>query len=212
VSQLAIEFGQLAVAHALAVASPGPDFALVLRQSVAHGRRTAIWTSIGIGAGISVHVAYSLLGIGLLLKSSVLAFTIVKFVGAAYLVWLGVGALRSARPRSSNLPEAEAREAGTPSLRAAWTMGFLTNALNPKATLFFVALFPTVVSATTPKSIQLGYGLWMAVATMIWFSIVSCVFTRESARRVFLRGSHWIDRLLGVVFLGFAAGLVFAHV
>jgi threonine/homoserine/homoserine lactone efflux protein len=57
-----------------------------------------------------------------------------------------------------------------------------------------------------------GYGAWMAVATALWFSFVSCVFTRDAARRAFLRGSHWIDRLLGIVFLGFAAGLLLAHV
>ena len=87
------EFGQIVLAHALAVASPGPDFALVLRQSLVHGRKTAIATSFGIGAGILVHVTYSLLGVGLLLKSSPLAFTFLKFVGAAYLGWLGIQAL-----------------------------------------------------------------------------------------------------------------------
>ena len=97
-----------------------------------------------------------------------------------------------------------------PSTRAAWTTGFLTNALNPKATLFFVALFPVVVNPATPRSVQVGYGLWMALATAAWFSLVSFVFTQPATRRAFLRWSHWIDRALGVVFLGFAAGLALA--
>lgn len=78
------------MAHLLAVASPGPDFAIVLRQSLMHGRRIAIWTSIGIGTGISLHITYSLLGIGLLFKSSVAAFTLLKYTGEAHLAWLGV--------------------------------------------------------------------------------------------------------------------------
>jgi RhtB (resistance to homoserine/threonine) family protein len=208
---LALEFGQIVLAHALAVASPGPDFALVLRQSLAHGRRTAILTSLGIGTGILVHVTYSLLGIGLLLQSSEVAFTALRFAGAAYLAWLGVQMLRAARPRNPGAP-APAVMGVRPSGRAAWVTGFLTNALNPKATLFFLALFPTVVSAQTPLLVKVGYGAWMAVATALWFSFVSCVFTRDAARRAFLRGSHWIDRLLGIVFLGFAAGLLLAHV
>lgn len=208
-----LEFGKIALAHLLAVASPGPDFAMVLRQSIAHDRRTAVWTSIGIGSAILLHVSYSLLGIGLLLKSSLLAFTALKFAGAAYLLWIGIQALRSARPRDPDLPPAGAQaEGSTPSTRAAWMTGFLTNALNPKASLFFIALFPTVVSVQTPKLVQAGYGLWMALATMAWFSLVSCVFTQDAARRTFLRWSHWIDRGLGVVFIGFAVSLAFASV
>jgi RhtB (resistance to homoserine/threonine) family protein len=202
------EFSKVALAHLLAVASPGPDFAMVLRQSLAHGRRTAVWTSVGIGSAILVHVTYSLLGIGLLLKSSAVAFTVLKFAGAAYLGWIGVRALR-AKPRdlAVNASQVDARP---PRPGAAWSAGFLTNALNPKAALFFVALFPVAVSPQTPKLIQAGYGLWMVVTTMAWFSLVSLLFTRESVRRGFLRHGHWIDRALGVVFLAFAISLAFA--
>ncbi len=198
------EFLTIAVAHALAVASPGPDFAVVLKQSLVHGRRTAVWTSIGIGAGISIHIAYSLLGIGLLLKGSVTAFTVLKYAGATYLAWLGVQSLRS-RPRGK---EAGAEiPAKCPAKRAAFTTGFLTNALNPKAAMFFLALFPVAVSQDTPKLIQLSYGLWIILYTMAWFCFVSFVFARPEVRDRFMRCGHWIDRALGVVFLGFAASL-----
>jgi hypothetical protein len=89
------EFFLVALAHLIAVISPGPDFAMVLRQSITFGRRTAVWTSVGIGTGILVHVTYSLLGIGLLVRSSVLAFNILKWLGALYLAWIGLKALRS---------------------------------------------------------------------------------------------------------------------
>lgn len=201
------EFLTIVVAHALAVASPGPDFALVLRQSLAHGRRTAIWSSIGIGCGLSVHIGYCILGLGYFLKNSAAALATVKYLGAAYLVYVGVQALRSkARTNDVDL----AGGASAPTERAAWTTGFLVNVLNPKAALFFIALFPLAVSVTTPKWVQAGYGLWMTVATMAWFSFVSVVFTREEVRRRFLRHGHWIDRALGVVFIGFAVSLVLA--
>ncbi len=215
------EFLTIVVAHALAVASPGPDFAIVLRQSLAHGRRTAVWTSIGIGCGLSVHITYCLLGLGLFLQNSAVALATVKWLGATYLAWVGVQALR-AKPRQSDIdvgrglsptltePVGHKARPTNPTSRAAWTTGFLVNVLNPKAALFFIALFPLAVSVTTPKWIQVGYGVWMTVTTMLWFSFVSVVFTREEVRQSFLRHGHWIDRALGVVFLGFAASLAFA--
>jgi RhtB (resistance to homoserine/threonine) family protein len=201
------EFLTIVVAHALAVASPGPDFAIVLKQSLSHGRRAAIWTSVGIGCGLSVHIAYCVLGLGLLLKSSVTALTVVKYLGAAYLAYVGVQALR-ARPRDGDVDLASLTT--TPSDRSAWVTGFLVNVLNPKAALFFISLFPLAVSGQTPKVIQIGYGVWMTLATMGWFSVVACVFTRDGVRRKFLRHGHWIDRALGLVFIGFALSLALA--
>jgi len=208
------QFIKVAVAHMLAVASPGPDFAMVVRQSLAHGRRAAVWTSVGIGSAILVHVTYALLGIGILLRTYPVAFTAVKFAGAGYLAWIGVKALMS-RPRHG-LAEAPfgSKEALTrpaePAPRAAWTTGFLTNIFNPKATLFFVAIFASLIDPATPKVIQGAYGLWMSLTTMAWFILVSLFFTREGVRNAFLKGGHWIDRAMGVVLIGLAAALALA--
>ncbi len=204
-----MEFAKVAVAHLLAVASPGPDFAIVLRQSLRHGRRTAIWTSVGVGMAILLHVAYSLLGLGFVLTGSPATFAVVKTAGAAYLAWLGIQGLR-ARPRPPQVVGEVGASEPPPTARAAWVAGFLTNALNPKATLFFVALFAAVISPETPKWLQAGYGLWMAAATVGWFVFVSLVFTREAVRSAFLRHGHWVDRALGLVFLAFAARLAIA--
>ena len=210
------EFLTVAGAHLLAVASPGPDFAIVVKQSLRHGRRAAVWTSAGIASGIFLHVAYSLLGIGLLIKSSPLAFAVLKFAGAAYLAWVGLHALRARSAESPVQPSASETEAvgasGSrgPTPRAAWTTGFLTNALNPKATLFFVALFSVVVDPHTPRAMQAVYGLWMAVATGLWFTAVSYFFTREKVRRAFVSHGHWIDRGMGIVLLAFAVRLALA--
>jgi RhtB (resistance to homoserine/threonine) family protein len=209
------EFLAVAGAHLLAVASPGPDFAVVLKQSLVHGRRTALWTSVGVGSAILLHVGYSLLGLGLLIRSSELWFAVVKYAGAAYIAWLGVQSLR-AKPKadagSITGATAVAGQGKLPTTRAAFATGFLTNALNPKATLFFVSLFVLVVNPATPKLVQAGYGLWMAVATAAWFSLVATVFTHDDVRRKFLSHGHWIDRALGAVFLAFAVSLVFAQV
>jgi RhtB (resistance to homoserine/threonine) family protein len=208
------QFAKLAVAHMLAVASPGPDFAMVVRQSLAHGRRAAVWTSIGIGSAILVHVTYALLGIGLLLRTYPIAFTAVKFAGAGYLAWIGAKALISPPRRElSAAPdgaEADLSRAAEPTARAAWTTGFLTNLFNPKVTLFFVAIFASLVDPATPKVIQGAYGVWMSIATMAWFALVSLFFTRVEIRRAFLKRGHWIDRAMGVVLIGLAAALALA--
>ena len=210
------QFIKVAIAHMLAVASPGPDFAMVVRQSLTHGRRAAVWTSVGIGSAILVHVTYALLGIGILLRTYPVAFEAMKFVGAGYLAWIGAKALMS-RPRHdvSESPfgsaSAVARPA-EPAPHAAWTTGFLTKVFNPKATLFFVAIFATVVDPATPKMVQGAYGLWMSVTTMAWFTAVSLLFTRAGVRAAFLRGGHWIDRAMGVVLLALAAALALASI
>ncbi|MGA7725286.1 MAG: LysE family translocator [Opitutaceae bacterium] len=210
------QFLKIAVAHMLAVASPGPDFAMVVRQSLTHGRRAAVWTSIGIGSAILVHVTYALLGIGILLRTYPVAFTAIKFLGAGYLAWIGVKGLMS-RPRHevSEAPfgsKGAAARAAEPAAHAAWTTGFLTNVFNPKATLFFVAIFASVIDPATPKVIQGAYGLWMSASTMAWFVTVSLFFTRESVRSAFQRGGYWIDRAMGAVLIALAAALALASV
>lgn len=201
------EFLAVVVWHLLAVSSPGPDFAIVLKNSIAHGRRAGVWTGIGVGTAILVHASYSVLGLGLLIRSSPVWFNVAKFAGAAYIAWLGVQCLR-AKPVAGEATVAPRAMRG----RGAFAMGFLTNALNPKCSLFFISLFVMVVNPATPKLVQAGYGVYMALATMAWFSFVAVVFTHTDIRERFLRYGHWIDRALGVVFLGFAVSLVFATV
>ena len=204
------EFLLVALAHLVAVASPGPDFALVLRQSITHGRRTAVWTSIGIGSGILLHVTYSLLGIGLLVQSSTLGFITLKTLGAAYLAWIGIHALR-ATPRPNRTAESAAgAEPAAPIPHSAFVAGLLTNALNPKATLFFVALFSVGINPRTPHLIQAGYGLWMALATMGWFTLVSLFFSQDRVRAAFLRHGHWFERIMGAILIALAIRLAVA--
>jgi threonine/homoserine/homoserine lactone efflux protein len=201
-----VEFGKVALAHAIAVASPGPDFAVVLRQSTSYGRRTGCWTSAGIASAILLHVSYSLLGIGLLVRQSEVGFEILRGVGAGYLGWLGVQALRAKPSQMDQVVGAPDRR--IPTRASAFATGFFTNALNPKAALFFVGFFISMISASTPKLIQAAYGLWMVVGTLAWFSALTIWVTRPRFIRWLSEYGHWISRLLGVVLLGLAASLL----
>ncbi len=193
------EFLTIVVVHLLAVASPGPDFAIVLRQSIISGRRPAIYTSIGIGAGILVHVCYCLLGLGLVISRSIVLFNLVKLIGAGYLLYVGWQSLRACPVDEPG--EETVNNQKQISAAQALRIGFLTNALNPKATLFFLALFSLVIKPQTPLYVQLGYGLYMALATGIWFSGLSLFLTRPEVRNLFQRFGHWAERLMGAVLI-----------
>lgn len=203
------EFSTVALIHLLAVASPGPDFAIVVRESVAFGRRAGIFTALGVGAGIFVHVAYSLLGIGLIVSQSIVLFNALKWLAAAYLLYIGIKALR-AKPADPARAELGLEQAAR-SPRAAFTTGFVTNGLNPKATLFFLSLFTVVIDPHTPLTVQAGYGLYLALATALWFCLVAMLFSRPRVRAGFARLGHWFDRLMGVVLIGLGVKLAFSE-
>lgn len=193
------EFLTIALIHLLAVASPGPDFAVVVRESVVRGRRAGLFTALGVGSGILIHVTYSLLGIGLIVSQSIVLFNVLKWLAAAYLLYIGIKALR-ARPM-----DATAIEGGTTLARsalAAFSTGFITNGLNPKATLFFLSLFAVVIDPHTPLPIQLGYGAYLTGATALWFCLVALLFSQQRVRAGFARMGHWFDRLTGAVLVG----------
>ena len=124
--------------------TPGVDMALVLRSSAAHGLRAGAAAVLGISAGCSVHIAAAALGVGALLAGSPTAFVVLQWLGAAYLVWLGIGLLRS---RAGGPDTAGVPADGAQALRRLFAQGFLTNALNPKVALFFLAFVPQFIAA-----------------------------------------------------------------
>ena len=202
-----IEFLTIAIAHLVAVASPGPDFAIVLKNSVSFGRRAGIITSIGVGLGILLHVAYSLAGIGLLIKTTPWLFTVFSYAAAAYLIWIGINAMRSAPATVSEHDAPLAMQQTISDKKAFWT-GFLTNGLNPKATLFFLSLFAVIVSVDTPMTIKAVYGIYLTIATGVWFCFLSYVLSSRKVRDFIGANSHWFDRVMGAILIALAIKLL----
>jgi threonine/homoserine/homoserine lactone efflux protein len=198
-------FATVAMAHALAVASPGPDFAMVVRQSLAFGRGAGVWTAAGIGSGILFHVAWGLFGLGWLMHRFPQSLTVLGVAGALFLVWMGSQAVR-ARPMpdaAEDLPPAQ------PGDRAKFFgIGVLTNVLNPKAVLFFVALFTAVITGPTSTLMKVALGVWLPVATFGWFSFVALMLGSAVTRRKLRHAAHWIDRAMGAVLLLLGAGML----
>ncbi|MBW9087147.1 LysE family translocator [Rhizobium wenxiniae] len=196
-----IELISLMAIFSFAIISPGADLAMVMRQALVHGRRQAIITSFGIGAALMFHVSYTILGLGLIISQSVYLFNIVKWLGVAYLVYIGIKALRAGRTEITVSPEAQGEAAKAQSALKAFTLGFAANALNPKAVFFFLSIFSTIVHAHTPMAIKFGYGTVMASCLILWFVGVSTFMTTPRMRAAFSRASKWIDRTSGVVFI-----------
>ncbi|WP_407295571.1 LysE family translocator [Stutzerimonas zhaodongensis] len=204
-----MEFLTVALVHVLAVASPGPDFAVVVRESVTRGQRSGSWTALGVGGGILLHVGYSLLGIGLIVSQSIVLFNLFKWLAAGYLFYLGFQALR-AKPAA--VGEVGPSAGGTISAQRAFTIGFVTNGLNPKATLFFLSLFTVVIDPHTPLAVQAAYGVYLACATGAWFCLVAWLFSRERVRAGFSRMGHWFDRVTGAVLIGLGVRLAASEI
>ena len=165
-------FLTVAMLHLFAVASPGPDFVLVRRQCFRYGRMVAIWTSLGIAIGILFHVALSVTGLSLLLQNQPDIFWYLKLVAASYIGYLGVVSLIPKAPinlQNNSIGEVKRN------LKSIST-GFLTNVLNPKALIFFITVFTLVINKDTGIIVKTLLGVYMSLATFIWFSLLSLGF------------------------------------
>jgi RhtB (resistance to homoserine/threonine) family protein len=202
------EFLGLMLAFGINAVIPGADFAMVLRQAVVHGRREALLTSAGIATSILVHGTYTLLGVGVIVGQSLLLFNILKWVGAAYLVWLAISALRSPPPQPPVVGDAAPVRKGD---MAAFALGFLTNLLNPKAVLFFLALFTSLVSVQTAGEVKVIYVGSMSIMLFAWFALVSVFFTTPAVRQGFFRFGRWFNRVTGITFLALAVRVALAQ-
>lgn len=191
------------VAGLLLNITPGVDMALVLRSTAAQGLRAGAAASLGISAGCCVHIAAAALGMGALLTSSPTIFRLVQWAGAAYLVWLGVGMLRS------RAATATGGAAGTtrPALRRVFVQGFLTNALNPKVVLFFLAFVPQFIRAEPvhPAAAFLLLGsVFVANGTLVSLAIAAVVAAlrrRMSGSTHWQRLGPWLNRGVGALFV-----------
>lgn len=186
--------GTVTIIHLLAAISPGPDFIMCVRNSLIYSRKTGIWTAVGFGLGIAVHIFYCLAGLALIISKSILLFNSIKFLGAGYLIYIGVKSLLS---KSSAIEVGDNQKIADISALSAVKIGFLTNVLNPKATLLFLSLFTLVISPQTPFLIMLIMGFIMVVNTVLWFSFVAILLTQKRIRSIFERFQGVFNKTLG---------------
>ena len=187
--------------------TPGPDMLFIVGQAASNGRRAGVLAALGIGVGCLVHVLLAALGVSALLATSTLAFTVLKWLGAAYLVWVGLSMLRK--------PVAASPRALPPAV-AVFRQGVLTNVLNPKIALFFLAFLPQFIVPHAPAQVHafiaLGLlftfnGTLVCVAIGLLAGIVRERLVSDGARR----SASWLKRATGALFIGLGLKLAFSE-
>ena len=192
---------------------PGPDSLLIVTRTAGQGWRAGSVAALGVGAGTFVHVLAAALGLSALIAASATAFTLVKLAGAAYLVFIGLGLLFRRSRVSSTVASAGA---GAPALRlgTVFCQGFLTNVLNPKVAVFFLAFVPQFIKAdATDKAMAfIALGTLFNINSMLWAHAL--VITTVAARRRVRVSGHavaWLNRAVGAVFVSFGVRLALAE-
>lgn len=187
--------------------TPGPDVLYIVSTALKSGVRAGIVAALGIVSGCFVHVFAAALGVGALLATSATAFTVLKWVGAAYLMWMGVKLLL-AKGGSSVVPAVASHEPAD--LGRIFRQGFLTNVLNPKVALFFLAFVPQFIAPGTPDKVTafLLLGLLFNLNSLP-INFGYAWLAGWASRRVgaVQRAMHWMDRAAGVMFIGFGLKL-----
>lgn len=196
----------LTMVHTLAAASPGPDFVFVSQQTLTNGKRTGLLCSLGISLGLSVHIAYSAFGLAAIVAHSSDLLWWVKILGGSYLIYLGIKGMKSRALPGEKIQGIKHSAKHPSSSTALKTIGagFLCNALNPKAPIYFLSLFTLILSPDMSLYLIAIFGFWIMLIQLCWFSFVVMVLSIPSVNSRFQKAGHWIDRLLGgaMVLLG----------
>ncbi|OCH53306.1 LysE family translocator [Vibrio sp. ZF57] len=194
----------LASIHFIALMSPGPDFALVVQNATRHGRQTGLYIALGLSCGILLHSLLSLTGISYLVHQQPTLFAIIQLAGGSYLLYLGYGALKATWQIIQNHDDDDdtvnAKDLILTNKRQAFSKGFATNILNPKALVFFISLMSSLVPADMSLSGK-GFALIILFGlSLFWFSLLAWMLSTKALQKKLSEATVYIDGLCGVVF------------
>ncbi|MGO2317642.1 MAG: LysE family translocator [Vibrio toranzoniae] len=194
----------LASIHFIALMSPGPDLALVVQNATRHGRQTGLYIALGLSCGILLHSLFSLTGISYLVHQQPTLFSLIQLAGGSYLLYLGFGALRSTwnivQQSDDQAIETKTKDLVIANKREAFSKGFATNILNPKALVFFISLMSSLVPADMSQS---GKGIALVILfglSLFWFSLLAWMLSTKVLQKKLSEATVYIDGLCGVVF------------
>ncbi|MGF1735232.1 LysE family translocator [Photobacterium satsumensis] len=196
-----VELYSLVAITLVTVITPGPDFLIVVRNTLVGSRQAGMKTAFGVSTAIWVHIAYSIVIVNLASAHSSWVMGMMKYAGAGYLLYLGINALRS-RKKSVDEIVSPVRSDHY------WRQGFINNVLNPKATLFFLSVFSQIVSPDTEAIVQLGYGVIITLICLCWFSLVTLVLSVPSVTPYLDKIMQPFEKVAGVLFISFAVAIV----
>lgn len=184
---------------------PGADFVMVTRSSIRSGRLAGLYTTLGVCLSICIHAGYSIAGLAVVIANSVWLFSLIKYLGAVYLIYIAWQLLTTRELLQSEQSTEVASISRFRSLR----LGFICNILNPKSPIFFISIFTQVVSLQTPLIMQISYGLIIVLAHLIWFACVALLLSHPSLLPRFNKHKQKIDKGAAIMLILFAVKLSF---
>lgn len=192
----------------LVIITPGPDTVLVTKNAVLHGRRAALGTALGVNTGLLIWTVGAALGVAAVVRESAIAFTVLKLVGAAYLVWLGVQALRAARTHAAGDEDRGWQDRARIGGLLGFRQGLLSNLANPKIAVFFTSLLPQFVASRASELVPfLLLGGLFVLITLVWLCGYAVIAAKASDVLARPRVKATLDRITGVVLVGLGVRL-----
>lgn len=197
--------GSISVIHMLGVMSPGPDFFVLIRNTLQYSKKTGQWTTVGFGIGVFIHILYCYAGLSLLITQTPIIFTGLKIGVMIYLSYLGILSFTS-KPIHLELNYTHKSTFISPC--KAIRIGFLTNILNPKAAMFFVSLFTIVLKPETPTWVVIVLGIIMVGSTIIWFSSIAHLLSQDAILRKYEKYYGLINKVFGIILIAVGLNIV----
>jgi RhtB (resistance to homoserine/threonine) family protein len=205
--EMVILFIEVFIIGILAALSPGPDFFIVMKNSLGFGCRIGMATALGVAFALFIHITYTILGFTYLMEKIPGIFAAIKLTGSLYLLWLGFQAIRST-PKNGHRQTEYQKSNANKTFMQGFREGFLCNVLNPKAALFFLSIFSQFISTDTDNWVRWFYGLEIVFAVGIWFLSLSAVISYRKFKEFYERYSYWFDRCLGGILIYFGVVIV----
>lgn len=188
----------IATIAALGMLSPGPDFFLIIKNAARYRRSAALMTALGVNCAVATHMAYCVAGLAVVITTTPWLFMLLKYAGAAYLIYVGIQALLSRG--NSRMDVSNVVQENT-SLKKAFVQGYLCNLLNPKATLFFLSIFTQVLSVNSGMGEKLWYAGIILTLSSVWWPLLVVLIQSAPVRRGLAKAQKVIDKLLGGVLI-----------
>ena len=202
------QFFSIGLIALLGAMLPGPDFAIVTKNALLYSKKSGYFTTLGISTAVLIHMSYCVLGVALIVTSSLLIFNLIKYIGASYLIYLGIKSLMAKPSKKIFLADGQMIKTELSNF-ASFKEGFLCNLLNPKATLFFLSLFTVIIKPETSLSWEIIYALEIVVVGGVWFCALTMVLSHPLIKRTLENAEQYIAKLLGVFLIGFGVVLAF---
>lgn len=183
----------------LGMLSPGPDFFLIIKNAARYRRSAAMMTAFGVICGVATHMSYCVAGLAVVITTTPWLFNFLKYAGAVYLIWVGIQAFLSrgeSKMNISNLPQLNIK------MKNAFLQGYLCNLLNPKATLFFLAVFTQILQLNSGIGEKLWYASIILGLAVVWWPILVILIQSAPVRRALAKAQKLVDKVLGGLLIG----------